>query len=112
MRYRFSDGMYRSADGKRFPKRKSLDDLVEVVFVDPPKPKRRVLVWECRIEVPGDSDLPSGADAIPRQAALDALELAGVQILGCESGWQPFLTKTGDPSTFGGRAYAEGKEWP
>ena len=44
-------------------------------------------VWECKIVVSADAELPDGFDAPPRHAAEEAVENAGVEILGCFSGW-------------------------
>lgn len=44
-------------------------------------------VWQCRIMVPDDVELPLGFDAPPRQAAIKAVEKAGVEVIACFSGW-------------------------
>ena len=50
-------------------------------------------VWECKIVVPGDVKLPSGFDAPPRSAVMEAIERHGVEIITCFSGWGGALTK-------------------
>lgn len=54
---------------------------------------KEVKVWECKIVVSADSDLPNGFDLPPRMAAIGAIEAAGVAVLGCSSGWGGSLTK-------------------
>lgn len=44
-------------------------------------------VWQCRIYVRKEVDLPSGFDAPPRAAAERALQGAGVLYAACFSGW-------------------------
>ena len=44
-------------------------------------------VWTCKIVVPADTKLPIGFDSPPRQAAIRAVEVAGISILTCFSGW-------------------------
>ena len=44
-------------------------------------------VWECKIVVPGDAELPDGFDQPPRVAAIVAVTLAGVEVISCFSGW-------------------------
>ncbi|KKM23165.1 hypothetical protein LCGC14_1617960 [marine sediment metagenome] len=44
-------------------------------------------VWECKIVVAADADLPNGFDSSPRGAAVKAIEDAGIEVLGCLSGW-------------------------
>ena len=50
-------------------------------------------VWECKIAVPFDSDLPDGFDHPPRKAAMEAVEKV-TKVLGCFSGWGGTLTDT------------------
>ena len=50
-------------------------------------------VWACKIVVPADVELPSGFDAPPRGAAQQAVEDAGIEVLGCFSGWAGSLTE-------------------
>lgn len=50
-------------------------------------------VWTCKIVVPKDVELPKGFDSPPRQAAIKAISEAGVEVLGCSSGWGGTLTK-------------------
>lgn len=52
-----------------------------------------VKVWECKIIVPADAELPNGFDWPPRSAAIEAVENAGIPVLGCASGWGGSLTK-------------------
>lgn len=54
---------------------------------------KNVKVWECKIIVPEDAELPLGFDWPPRGAAIAAIESAGIQVLGCSSGWGGSLTK-------------------
>ncbi|MGB3945287.1 MAG: hypothetical protein WBK76_00405 [Candidatus Saccharimonadales bacterium] len=49
-------------------------------------------VWECKIVVPLDAELPEGLDFPPRRAAILAVERAGIQVLDCFSGWGGKLT--------------------
>ena len=44
-------------------------------------------VWECKIVIDGNIDLPKGFDNPPRRAAEQAVEDAGIEVLGCFSGW-------------------------
>ena len=44
-------------------------------------------VWECKIVVPADKELPLGFDAPPRRAAIEAVEKAGFEVISCFSGW-------------------------
>lgn len=53
---------------------------------------KKVKVWECKIIVPEDAELPLGFDYPPRSAAVDAIEKAGIEVLGCSSGWGGTLT--------------------
>lgn len=50
-------------------------------------------VWECKIVVSDDAELPNGFDSPPRRAAINAVESAGIEVLGCSSGWGGYLTK-------------------
>jgi hypothetical protein len=52
-----------------------------------------VKVWECKIIASDDIDLPNGFDWPPRSAACEAVEAAGIKVLGCSSGWGGSLTK-------------------
>lgn len=49
-------------------------------------------VWECKIIVPEDAELPRGFDWPPRSAAISAIEAAGIPVLGCASGWGASLS--------------------
>lgn len=50
-------------------------------------------VWDCKIVVPADIELPNGFDNPPRRAAVEAVRAAGIPILGCFSGWAGRLTE-------------------
>ena len=52
---------------------------------------KKYKIWTCAIVVPGDAELPSGFDAPPRQAALEAVERF-VEPLACFSGWDGSIT--------------------
>ena len=51
-------------------------------------------VWECKIVVPVDAELPDGFDSPPRSAAIDAVIQSGIPVLTCFSGWGGSLTET------------------
>jgi len=53
---------------------------------------KKFKVWDCKILVPIDSELPSGFDSPPRQAAIKAVEAANIEVLACASGWGGTLT--------------------
>lgn len=55
--------------------------------------KKTYKVWDCKIVVPNDTELPSGFDSPPRTAAVEAVEKAGITVLSCFSGWGGILTK-------------------
>lgn len=55
---------------------------------------KNVKVWECKIVVPADAELPPGFDGPPRSAAIAAVEADGIEVLGCASGWGGSLTKS------------------
>ena len=44
-------------------------------------------VWECKIVVPADAELPSGFDSDPRNGARNAVLDAGIEIITIFSGW-------------------------
>ena len=44
-------------------------------------------VWECKIVVPENTELPQDFDSPPRIAAINAVESAGINVLSCFSGW-------------------------
>jgi hypothetical protein len=54
----------------------------------------RFKVWECKIVVAGDTIIPDGFDFPPRQAAIEAIEDGGIEVLSCFSGWGGVLTQT------------------
>ena len=43
--------------------------------------------WVCIIGPVGRDDKPEGFDSIPRSAAIEAIEKAGINIKDCWSGW-------------------------
>jgi hypothetical protein len=49
-------------------------------------------VWECKIVVRGDAELPDGFDMPPRRAAIKAVESHGIDVVCCYSGWGDSLT--------------------
>jgi len=49
-------------------------------------------VWECKIVVGEDAELPPGFDSPPRLAAIDAIH-EKVPVIGCLSGWGSSLNK-------------------
>ena len=51
-------------------------------------------VWECKIVVSEDLELPDGFDSPPRLAAIEAVERAGFAVIDCFSGWGGTLTDT------------------
>ena len=50
-------------------------------------------VWECKVIVAADAELPLGFDAPPREAAIEAIHAAGIQVLDCFSGWGGTISK-------------------
>jgi hypothetical protein len=52
---------------------------------------KKFQVWECKVVVPA-GELPNGFDAPPRRAVIEAIEAAGVEVWGCNSGWGGSLT--------------------
>ena len=50
-------------------------------------------VWECKIVVSADESLPDGFDGPPRQAAINAVEKTGIEVIACFSGWGGALTE-------------------
>ena len=48
---------------------------------------KKYQVWECKIVVPIDSNLPDGFDQPPREASIEAIEDAGIRVISCFSGW-------------------------
>ena len=44
-------------------------------------------VWECKIVVPADAELPAGFDRVPRNAAQNAVADAGIEVVTTFSGW-------------------------
>ena len=44
-------------------------------------------VWQCRIVVDDDQELPDGFDFPPRRAAINAVLEHGVEVVSCFSGW-------------------------
>lgn len=64
---------------------------------------KKLKVWECKIIVPEDAELPPAFDWPPRSAAIEAVEKAGIEVLGCSSGWGGSLTK-GEQDAFEAQA--------
>jgi len=60
--------------------------------------ERRIMsdykVWDCKIVVPIDTEMPDGFDNPPRRAAVKAVEAIGIKVVACFSGWGGELTKT------------------
>jgi hypothetical protein len=50
-------------------------------------------VWECKLVIPFDTEVPSEFDAVPRRAAINAVA-PHAQILVCFSGWGGKLTES------------------
>ena len=50
-------------------------------------------VWDCKIVVPYDAELPNGFDSPPRSAAIEAVLDAGIEVIACSSGWGGTLSK-------------------
>jgi hypothetical protein len=48
-------------------------------------------VWECKIVVPADAELPAGFDHPPRVAAIEAVAKEGIKVISCFSGWSATL---------------------
>ena len=44
-------------------------------------------VWECKLVIDGSLPRIKGFDAIPRMAAIEAVEDAGREVISCFSGW-------------------------
>ena len=44
-------------------------------------------VWECKLVIDGDLPRIKGFDAIPRMAAIEAVEDAGRKVISCFTGW-------------------------
>ena len=55
--------------------------------------RKKVKVWACKIIVSEDSELPNGFDYPPRMAAIEAVEVEGIKVLGCSSGWGGTITE-------------------
>lgn len=51
-------------------------------------------VWECKIVVPAEYNLPEGFDLPPRRAAIDAVAKFGIPVVACFSGWGGELSET------------------
>ena len=49
-------------------------------------------VWDCKIVVASEPGVPDGFDAVPRRAAIDAIEEKGIEVISCFSGWGGELT--------------------
>ena len=51
-------------------------------------------VWECKIVVASDAEIPDGFDWSLSYAAISAIEAHGIGVLSCFSGWGGTLTET------------------
>jgi len=47
--------------------------------------------WSCKIVV-DEKTLPKTFDAVPRRAAIEAVEKSGIKVIACFSGWDGKLT--------------------
>ena len=56
--------------------------------------KENYKVWECRIVVPENAEMPMGFDLPPRTAAQNAVYDAGIKVVACFSGWGKSVTDT------------------
>ena len=54
----------------------------------------RFRVWECKIVVAGDTEIPDEFDHPPRYAAISAIGAHDIEVLSCFSGWGGTLTET------------------
>ena len=50
-------------------------------------------VWQCKVVVPWDVELPRGFDLPPRRAVIEAIEAKGIKVITCFSGWGSDLTE-------------------
>lgn len=50
-------------------------------------------IWECKLVVPIEAELPAGFDSAPREAARQAVEQEGIKVVGIFSGWGGQLTE-------------------
>jgi len=50
-------------------------------------------VWTCKIIVKDEKELPNGFDSPPRNAAIDAIEAHGFNVVSCFSGWRGKVSK-------------------
>ena len=55
--------------------------------------RKNVKVWTCKVVVSGDAELPPGFDSPPRRACIKAVEDAGIEVLGCSSGWHGSISQ-------------------
>ena len=69
------------------------DDICGFDYGDEVVIMKKVKVWECKIIVDEDAELPVAFDNPPRQAAINAIEKYGIKVIGCYSGWGGTLTK-------------------
>lgn len=51
-------------------------------------------VWDCKIVVPADAELPKGFDLPPRCGAINAVLSHGIKVIACFSGWGGSLTES------------------
>lgn len=56
---------------------------------------KNMKVWDCKIVVYNNDilSIEAGLDAVPRQAAIKAIEAAGYEVAHCFSGWGGTLTE-------------------
>ena len=54
---------------------------------------KKYKIWTCKLVVPGDVELPNGFDWPPRNGATEAVTGAGIEVVGCFSGWGGSLTE-------------------
>lgn len=50
-------------------------------------------IWECKLVVPIEAELPRGFDSVPRSAVINSVEASGIKVIACFSGWGGRLTK-------------------
>ncbi|USL89981.1 hypothetical protein [Vibrio phage vB_VpaS_CHI] len=72
---------------------------------------KRFNVWECKLVIPEDTELPNGADNPFRKAVLQVAKDLDLPVEGCLSGWGGSLTRSerdAMPSKFEGNVYIAG----
>lgn len=55
---------------------------------------KKYKIWECKIIVSDEIDLPDGFDFPPRSAAIKVIENAGFEVISCFSGWGSKLNRS------------------